>query len=124
MEKKSIMIVGTSSGAGKSTFAAALCRIFHKDGFKVAPFKSQNMALKSFLTKEGKEMGVGQAVQAEAANIEADVKMNPILLKPTKDKKIEIFINGEKKMSMTGIEYNEYKKNFVPYESCFRGVPR
>lgn len=108
------MIMGTSSGAGKSTFAAALCRIFYKDGFKVMPFKSQNMALNSFFTKDGKEMGVGQAIQAEAANLEASVKMNPILLKPTKDKKIQIFIKGEKKLLMTGLEYNNYKKNLIP----------
>ncbi|MDO4690766.1 MAG: cobyric acid synthase [Fusobacterium sp.] len=114
MKKKNIMIMGTSSGAGKSTFAAALCRIFYKDGFKVMPFKSQNMALNSFFTKDGKEMGVGQAIQAEAANLEASVKMNPILLKPTKDKKIQIFIKGEKKLLMTGLEYNNYKKNLIP----------
>lgn len=105
--------MGTSSGAGKSTFAAALCRIFYKDGLKVVPFKSQNMALNSFFTKDGKEMGVGQAIQAEAAGVEASVKMNPILLKPTKDKKIQIYINGEKKLVMTGVEYNNYKKNLI-----------
>nr|WP_022819571.1 cobyric acid synthase [Fusobacterium russii] len=113
MKKKNIMIMGTSSGAGKSTFAAALCRIFYKDGLKVVPFKSQNMALNSFFTKDGKEMGVGQAIQAEAAGVEASVKMNPILLKPTKDKKIQIYINGEKKLVMTGVEYNNYKKNLI-----------
>lgn len=114
MDKKNVMIMGTSSGAGKSTFATALCRIFYKDGFKVSPFKSQNMALNAFLTKDGKEMGVGQAMQAEAAGIEPDVKMNPILLKPTKDKKIQIFINGEEQKIMAGTEYHKYKYNFIP----------
>lgn len=123
MKKKNIMIMGTSSGTGKSTFAAALCRIFYKDGLKVVPFKSQNMALNSFFTKDGKEMGVGQAIQAEAADLEATVTMNPILLKPTKGKKIAIFINGEKKFLMTGVEYNNYKKNLIPIlEETYNGL--
>ena len=82
---KSIMIQGTMSNAGKSLLCAGLCRIFHQDGYKVAPFKSQNMALNSFITKEGLEMGRAQVVQAEAAGVEPDVRMNPILLKPTSD---------------------------------------
>lgn len=82
---KSIMIQGTTSNAGKSLFTAALCRIFKQDGYKVAPFKSQNMALNSYITKEGLEMGRAQVVQAEAAGVEPSVMMNPILLKPTSD---------------------------------------
>ena len=82
---KSIMIQGTMSNAGKSILAAGLCRIFKQDGYRVAPFKSQNMALNSFITKDGLEMGRAQVVQAEAAGVEPDVAMNPILLKPTND---------------------------------------
>ena len=80
---KNIMIQGTMSNAGKSLLAAGLCRIFKQDGYRVAPFKSQNMALNSFITSSGAEMGRAQVVQAEAAGIAPDVRMNPILLKRT-----------------------------------------
>ena len=82
---KNIMIQGTMSNVGKSILCAALCRILWQDGYRVAPFKSQNMALNSFITRDGLEMGRAQVVQAEAAGIEPDVRMNPILLKPTTD---------------------------------------
>lgn len=82
---KTIMIQGTMSNAGKSLLAAGLCRVLKQDGYRVAPFKSQNMALNSFITKDGGEMGRAQVVQAEAAGIKPDVRMNPILLKPTTD---------------------------------------
>ncbi len=82
---KNIMIQGTMSNAGKSLLAAGLCRVFKQDGYKTAPFKSQNMALNSFITSSGGEMGRAQVVQAEAAGIAPDVRMNPILLKPTTD---------------------------------------
>ena len=82
---KAIMIQGTMSNAGKSLIAAGLCRIFRQDGYRVAPFKSQNMALNSFITEEGLEMGRAQVMQAEAAGITPDVRMNPVLLNPTTD---------------------------------------
>ena len=80
---KVIMVQGTMSNAGKSLVAAGLCRVFRQDGYRVAPFKSQNMALNSYITKEGLEMGRAQVVQAEAAGIEPQVCMNPLLLKPS-----------------------------------------
>ena len=79
---RSIMIQGTMSNAGKSVLAGGLCRVLKQDGFRVAPFKSQNMALNSFITRDGLEMGRAQVMQAEAAGVEPDVCMNPILLKP------------------------------------------
>ena len=90
-----IMIQGTMSNAGKSLIAAGLCRIFRQDGYRVAPFKSQNMALNSFITKEGLEMGRAQVMQAEAAGMEPTVAMNPILLKPTNDIGSQVIVNGE-----------------------------
>lgn len=104
-----IMVQGTASSVGKSLIAAGLCRVLKQDGFRVAPFKSQNMALNSFVTKEGKEMGRAQVVQAEAAGIEPSVDMNPILLKPTTDRRSQVIINGEVYGNMSAVEYHEYK---------------
>lgn len=112
---KVIMIQGTNSNAGKSLITAALCRIFKQDGYKVAPFKSQNMALNSYITKNGLEMGRAQAVQAEAAGIEPDVRMNPILLKPTGSKGSQIVLNGKIFVDMTAGEYNSYKEDMIPH---------
>jgi len=109
MKAKSIMIQGTASSVGKSLITAGLCRLFKEDGFKVAPFKSQNMALNSFITKEGKEMGRAQAMQAEAAGIEPDVLMNPILLKPTNDQKSQVIIRGKVYKNLSAKEYYELK---------------
>lgn len=113
MKKANLMIVGTSSGAGKSLFVTALCRIFYKDKYKVSPFKSQNMALNSYITKDGKEMGRAQVVQAEASGLEPDVNMNPILLKPSTMNKIQIIVCGKSIGNMSGVKYNQYKKNLI-----------
>ncbi len=111
---KSIMIQGTMSNAGKSLIAAGLCRIFHQDGYRVAPFKSQNMALNSFITREGLEMGRAQVVQAEAAGIEPSVLMNPILLKPTTDVGSQVIVNGRVLGNMRAREYFRFKRTLVP----------
>ena len=91
---KTIMIQGTMSNAGKSLLAAGLCRVLKQDGYRVAPFKSQNMALNSFITEDGAEMGRAQVMQAEAAKIRPDARMNPILLKPTSDVGSQVIVNG------------------------------
>lgn len=110
---KILMIQGTMSNAGKSLVTAGLCRIFHQDGRKVAPFKSQNMALNSFITAKGDEMGRAQVVQAEAAGIEPDVTMNPILLKPTSDCGSQVIVNGKALKTMTAAEYYQFKDQLV-----------
>ena len=88
--------------------------IFRQDGYKVAPFKSQNMALNSFITEEGLEMGRAQVVQAEAAGIAPQVQMNPILLKPTNDMGSQVIVNGEVQKNMSAREYFAYKKQLIP----------
>ncbi len=108
---KNIMLLGTGSNVGKSIITAGLCRIFYQDGYSVAPFKSQNMALNSFITKDGKEMGRAQVVQAEAAKIEPESWMNPILLKPTTDRKSQVIVNGKVYKNMDAREYFAYKHN-------------
>lgn len=111
---KTIMIQGTMSNAGKSLIAAGLCRIFKQDGFRVAPFKAQNMALNSYITEEGLEMGRAQVVQAEAAGIKPEVSMNPILLKPTNDTGSQVIVNGIPLGNMPAREYFAYKKKLIP----------
>lgn len=111
---KNIMIQGTMSNAGKSLLCAGLCRIFANAGYRTAPFKSQNMALNSFITKDGFEMGRAQVVQAEAAGIEPDVRMNPILLKPTTDVGSQIIVNGKPIGNMRAMEYYRRKREFIP----------
>ena len=108
---KNIMLLGTGSNVGKSIIAAGLCRIFYQDGYRVSPFKSQNMALNSYITKDGKEMGRAQVVQAEAANIEPESFMNPVLLKPTTDRKSQVIVNGKVYKNMDAREYFAYKHN-------------
>ena len=111
---KAIMVQGTMSNAGKSLLAAGLCRIFKQDGYRVAPFKSQNMALNSFITEDGLEMGRAQVMQAEAAGIRPSVLMNPILLKPTNDVGSQVIVNGEVLGTMSARDYFKYKKTLVP----------
>lgn len=111
---KTIMIQGTMSNAGKSILCAGLCRIFKQDGYRVAPFKSQNMALNSFITESGGEMGRAQVVQAEAAGIMPDVRMNPILLKPTTDVGSQVIVNGVVQGNMKAMEYYRRKREYIP----------
>ena len=111
---KCIMVQGTMSGAGKSLLCAALCRIFAQDGYKTAPFKSQNMALNSFVTRDGLEMGRAQVVQAQAAGVEPDVRMNPILLKPSSDIGSQVIVNGEVRGNMPAKEYFRHKRALIP----------
>ena len=102
---KAIMVQGTMSNAGKSLVTAGLCRVFKQDGYKVAPFKSQNMALNSFITEEGLEMGRAQVMQAEAAGVKPSVLMNPILLKPTNNMGSQVIVNGEVFDNMQAVDY-------------------
>ena len=111
---KCIMVQGTMSGAGKSLLCAALCRIFAQDGYRTAPFKSQNMALNSFVTRDGLEMGRAQVVQAQAAGVEPDVRMNPILLKPSSDIGSQVIVNGDVRGDMPAKEYFRQKKALIP----------
>lgn len=111
---KVIMVQGTMSNAGKSLLVAGLCRIFKQDGYRVAPFKSQNMALNSFITEEGLEMGRAQVMQAEAAGIKPLVCMNPILLKPTNHVGSQVIVNGEVLGNMKARDYFAYKKQLLP----------
>lgn len=111
---KSIMIQGTMSSAGKSLLVAGLCRILRQDGYRVAPFKSQNMALNSYITSEGLEMGRAQVMQAEAAGVEPSIYMNPILLKPTNETGSQVIVNGEVYRNMSARDYFAYKKQLIP----------
>ena len=111
---KVIMVQGTMSGAGKSLLVAGLCRIFNQDGYRVAPFKSQNMALNSYITLEGLEMGRAQVMQAEAAKISPMACMNPILLKPTNHTGSQVIVNGEVIGNMSARDYFSYKMHLIP----------
>jgi adenosylcobyric acid synthase len=107
------MFLGTGSDVGKSVLAAAYCRILKQDGFRVAPFKAQNMALNSFITPEGGEMGRAQVVQAEAAGVAPHVDMNPILLKPTCQMGSQVIVRGKSIGNYSALEYYQYKKELV-----------
>ncbi|SDB05834.1 adenosylcobyric acid synthase (glutamine-hydrolysing) [Pseudobutyrivibrio sp. YE44] len=111
---KVIMVQGTMSNVGKSLIVGGLCRIFSQDGYKVAPFKSQNMALNSFVTADGLELGRAQAMQAECAKVAPSVYMNPILLKPTNDVGSQVIVNGEVVGNMSAVDYFAYKKKLIP----------
>ena len=111
---KCIMVQGTMSGAGKSLLVTGLCRAFLRRGLRVAPFKSQNMALNSYITKDGLEIGRAQAAQAEAAGVEPDVRMNPILLKPSSDTGSQLIVNGEVRGDYRAADYFKLKKTLIP----------
>lgn len=113
-QAKPLMIQGTMSNVGKSLITAALCRIFTRDGFKVSPFKSQNMALNSFITPDGLEIGRAQAAQCEAAGKDADARTNPILLKPTGEGFSQVILNGEVYADMKAPDYFKARKSFIP----------
>lgn len=110
---RAIQICGTGSGVGKSIVVAGLCRIFLQDGYKVCPFKAQNMALNSFVTKEQGEIGRAQATQAQACYIEPTVDMNPILIKPTSDIGAQIIVRGRPIGNMNAIQYSDYKSKLI-----------
>lgn len=112
--KGSLMVLGTMSNAGKSLLAAGLCRAFANEGYSVAPFKAQNMALNSYITEEGQEIGRAQAMQAEACGIEPCWTMNPILLKPTGNMVSQVIARGKPVGNMSASEYYARKKDFVP----------
>jgi len=105
-----LMFQGTSSNAGKSVLTAALCRILLQDGVRVAPFKAQNMSLNSFVTRDGLEMGRAQVVQAQAARLDPDVRMNPVLLKPNSDTGSQVIIHGRPVGNMDVLTYLRYKE--------------
>ena len=111
---KCIMVQGTMSNAGKSLLVTALCRIFRQDGYKTAPFKGQNMALNSYITLEGLEMSRAQAVQAEAAGLEPDVRMNPVLLKPSSDTGSQLIVSGRPRGYYQAADYFRLKPTLTP----------
>jgi adenosylcobyric acid synthase len=108
-----IMIQGTASSVGKSILVTALCRIFKQDGLSVCPYKSQNMSLNSYITLDGKEMGRAQVLQAYAAGLEPEIYMNPILLKPTTDKKCQVIVKGKVYCNSSAMEYHNMKLEFA-----------
>ena len=111
---RAIMCVGTGSHAGKSVLAAALCRIYARRGYRVAPFKAQNMSLNSFVTPEGGELGRAQAYQARAAGVEPHVDMNPVLLKPSSQTGSQVIVLGRPVRHMSVREYHAYQPEVWP----------
>ncbi|PIE40620.1 MAG: cobyric acid synthase CobQ [Gammaproteobacteria bacterium] len=115
MKSIAIMVQGTTSDAGKSVLVAGLCRWFARHGYSVAPFKPQNMALNSAVTACGGEIGRAQAVQAQAAGIEATTDMNPVLLKPTTDRKAQVIVHGKALDNIDAVKYQGHKKRLMPF---------
>lgn len=113
-QKAALMIQGTTSNAGKSVLTTAFCRILSRKGYSVAPFKAQNMSLNSFVTRDGKEMGRAQVVQAQACRKDPDVRMNPVLLKPNSNTGSQIIVMGKPVGSMNIHEYTKFKKELIP----------
>ena len=109
MRGKCLMVQGTASSVGKSVLCAALLRIFRQDGPRCAPFKAQNMALNSYVTRDGQEIGRAQAMQAMAADLEPDVRMNPVLLKPTGERQSQVIVMGKSVGTMSAMEYHLMK---------------
>ena len=114
MNARTLMIQGTASSVGKSLLVTGLCRWFARNGYRVAPYKSQNMALNAFVTADGLEVGRAQAVQAHAAGIEVTVDMNPVLLKPESDKRCQVVVMGRAAGERGAAEYHDYKQNLAP----------
>jgi adenosylcobyric acid synthase len=108
--KPALMVQGCTSDAGKSTLVAALCRILHRRGIRVAPFKPQNMALNSAVTVDGGEIGRAQALQAQAAGLSARIDFNPVLLKPNTDKRAQVIIHGRVAADLDARAYHDYKR--------------
>src|SRR4030065_159100 len=115
---KALMIQGTGSGVGKSVIVAGICRIFSDMGINVSPFKAQNMALNSFITKEGGEIGRAQALQAEAARVEPSVDMNPILLKASSEAGCQVILNGKVHSNMKADEYYYFKNEALAADTA------
>ena len=113
MKYRPLMILGTGSDVGKSILTAALCRIFRQEGIRVAPFKAQNMALNSFITPEGGEMGRAQVVQAQAAGLTPHVDMNPILLKPSSEVGSQVIVHGKVYGNLAARDYYAHKPKLV-----------
>lgn len=111
IEMANIMVQGTTSSAGKSLLCTGLCRIFKEDGYRVYPFKSQNMSSKYYETKEGYKISTAQALQAKAAGISPEPRMNPILLQPISDQGSRVIINGEERYQMEAREYFKFKND-------------
>ncbi|MCG9788778.1 cobyric acid synthase [Vibrio mediterranei] len=112
---QALMVQGTTSDAGKSVLVAGLCRVLARKGINVAPFKPQNMALNSAVTKDGGEIGRAQAVQAQAARVDATVDMNPVLIKPNSDTGAQIIIQGKAFANMDAVGFHDYKKVAMPF---------
>lgn len=113
---KAIMLQGTSSHVGKSILTTALCRIFYQDGCRVAPFKAQNMTANSYLTDDGLEIGVSQAIQAVAAGVKPQVEMNPILIKPISSSSAQMIVNGKPLGDMSDRDYYQGKNLILVQE--------